>query len=143
MTDMSEEYLVVHRNDGTTDLYLTGPGKGFRRFDRDGGLTDTVLGYSEAIDGWTRMCFRSDLAEAMHEAGMLAPCPVCGGHALRCGPPDGDPTEGTSRIECLYCGCSEKGLTIIDARMRWNSGYGRRLNEIFEENTLERMERGL
>ena len=128
---MTREYLVVDRNDGTTDVFLTEPGKGFRLFDVDGRLTDTVRGYSDAIRGWTRMRFRSNLAEAMDEVGVLVPCPGCGGHRLLCRSEPSKhniqpPSEGWSAfVECTDCGRSVGGVTIRDARMRWNSECGR------------------
>lgn len=138
---MSEEFLVVRRNDGTTDVFLTEPGKGFRLFDMDGRLTDAVCGYSEAIRGWIEMHLRPTMGEAFADLDRPLPCPECGDDRVGCGPVAASVVPAPFRVECRACGHAVNGVTRRDALIRWNTRYGNSLKTT--QNSQKSPERGL
>lgn len=115
------EYLVVFGNGGTTRIYRTDAGKGFVRLNADGWPYGEPMTFQEASEGWIRLRFRNNLAEAFSEAGWLLSCPKCGNGVLHQSRIVTPPVEVPYRIECRDCGTSTTGITEEDVRMRWNS----------------------
>ena len=115
------EYLVVFCGDNTQRIYRTDVGKGFVRLNSAGWPFGDHQTFQQATEGWIRLRFRNNLAEAFSEAGWLLGCPRCGNGVLRQSHQVEPPVEVPYRIRCPECGFHVTGVTSDDARMRWNS----------------------
>ena len=115
------EYLVVFCGDNTQRIYRTDVGKGFVRLNSAGWPFGDHQTFQQATEGWIRLRFRNNLAEAFSEAGWLLECPKCGCDVLRQSHQVEPPVEVPYRIACPECGFHVTGVTEEDARMRWNS----------------------
>lgn len=135
------DFLVVERINGSASVFATSVGKGFILIDYTGRPVGEPIGYHEAIEGWTKMHFRSNMVDAFTDIGQPLPCPCCGSSALTQGLVVSMGNGLLYGVLCNSCGHEIRSQTKQEVVACWNLEYEH--SQKLSKNTQKTTEKGL